>query len=158
MKNLLFYFKRLLFDIRRSYSFFRYRRFYRNYQEILISVEIKNFDKPNMYISPDLIFRLIKRYKIDPRTLDNYSDNGAACIGFSPKHQKWYGWSHRAIYGFSIGDVVSEGDMVTVSGYTEEFEKEFPEKAFKNILPIGFEAKTLEDTKKMAIAFASRVS
>lgn len=24
-------------------------------------------------------------------------------VGFSPKDNKWYGWSHRAIYGFEIG-------------------------------------------------------
>ena len=31
-------------------------------------------------------------------------------IGFSPTEQKWYGWSHRAIYGFGIGSKVSRGD------------------------------------------------
>ncbi|RKY42292.1 MAG: hypothetical protein DRP85_03135 [Candidatus Makaraimicrobium thalassicum] len=30
--------------------------------------------------------------------------------GFSPKDNKWYGWSHRAIYGFEIGSVCSKGD------------------------------------------------
>ena len=24
-------------------------------------------------------------------------------IGFSEKEQKWYGWSHRAFYGFKVG-------------------------------------------------------
>jgi hypothetical protein len=27
-------------------------------------------------------------------------------IGFNEKEQKWYGWSHRAICGFGIGDKV----------------------------------------------------
>lgn len=31
-------------------------------------------------------------------------------VGFSPKDNKWYGWSHRAIYGFSIGSTCKEGD------------------------------------------------
>jgi len=31
-------------------------------------------------------------------------------IGFCEKEQKWYGWSHRAIYGFGIGSVVKKGD------------------------------------------------
>jgi hypothetical protein len=49
-------------------------------------------------------------------------------------------WSHRAIYGFAIGDTVKEGDCVA------------------DYLPIGFTAKTKADCKKMAIAFARSVS
>lgn len=26
------------------------------------------------------------------------------CIGFCPTQQKWYGWSHRAMCGFGVGD------------------------------------------------------
>lgn len=31
-------------------------------------------------------------------------------VGFSPKDNKWYGWSHRAIYGFGIGSSCKKGD------------------------------------------------
>lgn len=31
-------------------------------------------------------------------------------VGFSPSEQKWYGWSHRAIYGFGIGSACVKGD------------------------------------------------
>lgn len=31
-------------------------------------------------------------------------------VGFSPKDGKWYGWSHRAIYGFEIGSTCKKGD------------------------------------------------
>lgn len=31
-------------------------------------------------------------------------------IGFCEREQKWYGWSHRAIYGFGIGSTVKRGD------------------------------------------------
>lgn len=31
-------------------------------------------------------------------------------IGFCEREQKWYGWSHRAIYGFGIGSKVERGD------------------------------------------------
>lgn len=61
-------------------------------------------------------------------------------IGFSEKEQKWYGWSHRAIYGFGIGSKVKKGD----AGYN-------PEKG-------EWVAKTLDDAKKMAIDFAEGVS
>ena len=60
-------------------------------------------------------------------------------IGFSETEQKWYGWSHRAIYGFGIGSEVKKGDC----GY----EYPGPKKA-----------KTLEDAKKMAENFADSVS
>jgi len=32
-------------------------------------------------------------------------------IGFSEKEQKWYGWSHRAIFGFGIGSKVEPGHV-----------------------------------------------
>ena len=31
-------------------------------------------------------------------------------VGFSPKENKWYGWSHRAIYGFEVGSECKKGD------------------------------------------------
>lgn len=77
-------------------------------------------------------------------------------IGKSLKDGKWYGWSHRAIYGFKIGDVAKDGDLVTQSGYVEEYAKEHPE--LDRTVPVGFEAKTEEDAKKMAIAFADSVA
>lgn len=36
-------------------------------------------------------------------------DAYSCVIGFSMREQKWYGWSHRAIYGFGIGDSVEPG-------------------------------------------------
>jgi len=39
------------------------------------------------------------------------SSNGqVSCVGFNPEEQKWYGWSHRAVYGFGIGSTVHSGD------------------------------------------------
>lgn len=32
-----------------------------------------------------------------------------ANYGFSEKQQKWYGWSHRALYGFEIGSEIKKG-------------------------------------------------
>jgi len=31
-------------------------------------------------------------------------------VGFSPKDGKWYGWSHRAIFGFEVGSTCKKGD------------------------------------------------
>ena len=77
-------------------------------------------------------------------------------IGFCEKDQKWYGWSHRAMHGFSIGDVVKEGDCTASSGWTKEYLEKHPEK--DRSLPVGFKAFTLNDAKIMAIAFAECVS
>lgn len=62
----------------------------------------------------------------------------ADSIGFSEKEQKWWGWSHRAIYGFEVGHKVKEGHMP--------------------LKMVGFKAKNLADCKKLAIAFADDVS
>jgi len=77
-------------------------------------------------------------------------------IGFSPKDQKWYGWSHRAICGFGIGSEVKEGDSTNSSGWTKEYLEEHPEE--DTSLPVGFIAKSLDDAKRMALAFAESVS
>ncbi len=57
--------------------------------------------------------------------------------------------------GFGIGDVVKEGDCTNSSGWTEEYLIQHPECSLA--LPVGFEAKTLKDAKRMAIAFAESV-
>lgn len=31
-------------------------------------------------------------------------------IGFNPVDQKWFGWSHRALYGFGVGSEIKRGD------------------------------------------------
>lgn len=49
---------------------------------------------------------LYKKYGID---LSTYEPEHV--IAFSPREQKWYGWSHRAIHGFGICDSVKPGDV-----------------------------------------------
>jgi hypothetical protein len=39
---------------------------------------------------------------------DIKAEKGA--IGFSKKENKWYGWSHRAVAGFGIGDMIFDED------------------------------------------------
>jgi hypothetical protein len=60
--------------------------------------------------------RGIKPEKSDPK-------HCVCSIGFCEKEQKWYGWSHRAIYGFGIGGKVKQGDCgFTPSNRKEHFE------------------------------------
>lgn len=41
-------------------------------------------------------------------------------VGFSPKDEKWYGWSHRAIYGFTVGSTCKKGDCHYTASTPEE--------------------------------------
>jgi hypothetical protein len=66
--------------------------------------------------------------------------SGVCSIGYNRRERKWYGWSHRAIFGFRVGSVVKQGDCVA------------------DTLPVGFRAKTLGDAKRLAEAFAESVS
>lgn len=52
-----------------------------------------------------------------------YGEPSTACIGFNPTEQKWYGWSHRAIYGFGVGSECKKGSC----GYSASNKKDFAE-------------------------------
>jgi hypothetical protein len=67
-------------------------------------------------------------------------DHNVCSIGYSALKGKWYGWSHRAIYGFAPGAVVREGDCHAES------------------IPPGTKARSLDDARWFAQAFASSVS
>ena len=56
--------------------------------------------------------------------LDDYSFSPCCAIGFNPIKQKWYGWSHRAIYGFGIGSKVTMGSAAYVSKNKDDFIRE----------------------------------
>ncbi len=98
--------------------------------------------------NPDHAERLVREYgityfeKIEP-------EHCVCSIGFSPRDQKWYGWSHRAIHGYGIGEVVEPGTPPVV-----DFEAGG---ATHGILP-SFKIKTLDDAKRVATAFATAVS
>ena len=110
------------------------------------------YNQDGKYIgNKDNMEALIIKRGIIPET---YDDCKVCSIGKSIKDGKWYGWSHRAIFGFKIGDEVKKGDCCASSGWTEEYLKNHPD---DKPLPVGFKAKTEEDCKKMAIAFASSV-
>lgn len=125
---------------------------------ILAMSEVRDINKPDLYIGNSKYVLDLLKMGIDLKTLDTLRAdmNGVACIGFNPTEQKWYGWSHRAMFGFGIGYVAVEGESCTTSGYIDEYIKEHPEKDIS--VPVGFEVKTLEDAKKVARAFAESVS
>ena len=58
----------------------------------------------------------------DPKNMDANSGRGYPCsIGFCEHEQKWYGWSHRAIYGFGVGDRVKKGDCAYAPANKADF-------------------------------------
>jgi hypothetical protein len=61
-------------------------------------------------------------------------------IGFSAKSGKWYGWSHRAVFGFHVGSVVKAGDVIAES------------------IPVGTRATNLDEARWFAEKFAEAVS
>lgn len=74
---------------------------------------------------------------ITPELID---DKHGVCSVGKDKHGKWWGWSHRAIYGFKKGSKLRAGDVG------------------EETLPRGFVAKDEADARAMAVAFASEVA
>ena len=105
----------------------------------------------------DTVDLLCGKYGIRPEVSPPSKSKGATVcsIGFCEKEQKWYGWSHQAMYGFGIGDKVKKGDSAVSSGYVEGYLEDHPELDYR--VPVGFKVKTLEDAKRVAIAFAESV-
>lgn len=64
-------------------------------------------------------YRLCNIRGIKPEKLR--SDSNICSIGFCEREQKWYGWSHRAIYGFGIGSEIKRGDCGYVPIDKEDF-------------------------------------
>lgn len=107
------------------------------------------------YIGSERDYKLlVEEYGLILIQKTNPLDNTCS-IGYSPKENKWYGWSHRALYGFTIGDVVKKEDLTSTSGFTEEYRIQHPDEDMA--LPVGYKAKDLNGAKRMAIAFAEAV-
>lgn len=51
-------------------------------------------------------------------------DHKVCSVGFCAAEQKWYGWSHRAIYGFGIGSRVKPGDCAYAPTDKQDFAKD----------------------------------
>ncbi len=52
---------------------------------------------------------------------DGYGEPKTCCLGFNPKEQKWYGWSHRSVFGFGIGSTCKQGDCGFKPSNKEDF-------------------------------------
>jgi hypothetical protein len=88
---------------------------------------------------PKLAYWLIVKRGIMPEKAS--STDNVCTIGFCEKDQKWFGWSHRALYGFGVGHKVKKGSTLVGDGYK-----------------VGDTVETLDEARDMAIAFAKSVS
>lgn len=120
----------------------------------VVMQEIRTMDNKYVGVLNDAQIKSLFSQGILPET--DFRNNNVVSIGKSYKDNRWYGWSHRAMCGFSVGDTVKEGDCTASSGWTQEHLAKNPEKDLS--LPVGFVAKTDEDAKRMAIAYADSVS
>jgi hypothetical protein len=91
---------------------------------------------------PNMAKEICDKRGIKPQMRTSHSN--CCTIGYCPKDEKYYGWSHRAIFGYGIGDKIGD-------------ELDSPSSLEGN-MPKGFQAKNLEDAKLMAMAFAKSVS
>lgn len=125
---------------------------------IFTMTKIVYFDKPELRMPDFGMCKFLMSKGVDLTTCDSQDCNGVgtAQIAFSPKEQKWYGWSHRAIYGFGIGYIAKEGDCCTISGALPEYVEDNPN--LDKSVAVGFEIKNMADAKRVAIAFADSVS
>ena len=67
-------------------------------------------------------FHICKKRGIKPEKAK--PTHGFCSIGFCEKEQKWYGWSHRAMYGFGVGSAISKGDCGFMPDTPEELIEE----------------------------------
>ncbi len=72
---------------------------------IMESAENKNGDYVGNIKTANMLY---SKRGISPETRKD--GDGVCSIGFCEKEQKWYGWSHSAIFGFGVGSKVVKGD------------------------------------------------
>ncbi len=105
------------------------------------------------------------------KSLKRNSNHDTCSIGKSEADGKYYGWSHRAVYGFGIGDVIKPGNMGNKYQYSDKIQKKYNDmlntvdvdydKVDKWLNSITFEPyiiKTEQEAKEHAIRFAKSVS
>jgi hypothetical protein len=60
------------------------------------------------------------KYGVMPEAIEP-GERHVCSIGFSKKDNKFYGWSHRCIFGFTIGNIVKKGDCAYIPRNREEY-------------------------------------
>jgi len=72
----------------------------KNDKSISLTYAVSKVD--GCYIGDEKTAKMLAKKGIAPERAEK--DCNVCSIGYSEKDKKWYGWSHRAIQGFGIGD------------------------------------------------------
>lgn len=78
------------------------------------------FTPDGLYLGTPKVARLLIKRGIQQFELAQPAHN-VCSVGFNPEQQQWFGWSHRAIFGFGIGSVVKPGDVAFCPSNEDEF-------------------------------------
>jgi hypothetical protein len=97
------------------------------------------YTKDGQYIGDLKMARFLTTRMIKPEYQD--SSSNVCTVGFCDANQKWYGWSHRAICGFKVGDIIKDGSIVEDEN-----------------VPAGYKIKDMQDARRIACIFAKSVS
>lgn len=85
--------------------------------------------------SPENAKHLVDKMGIAPEKAR--SDHKVCSIGFCANENKWYGWSHRAIYGFGVGSHVKPGDCAykprNFSEFVETVKRWYADDMYSNL-------------------------
>lgn len=72
-------------------------------------IMVSGYNRDGHYIGDEKTTRfIVLERKISPE-LASPGDN-ICSIGWCDNERKWYGWSHRAMFGFGIGQTIKRGD------------------------------------------------
>ncbi len=85
-------------------------RFEANSKGDIDVMKMKNVrNKTGDYAGEEGVSKSLEKYGIAPEMIDD--DSSVCTIGWSDHEQKYYGWSHRAMFGFGIDDMIYEEDF-----------------------------------------------
>jgi hypothetical protein len=105
---------------------------------------ISAYSNDDKYIGdPKIAKTLVNKYGIKNFYVSD-PNNTVCSIGFNPDKKIWYGWSHRAICGFTIGDKI--------------FNKKYGNDKTPFIKHGKEDIKNIDQAKQAAINFAKYVS
>jgi hypothetical protein len=89
------------------------------------------YNKSHQYVGDEDTGRYLAQRGIAPELND--PQHSVCSIGYCEKDGKWYGWSHRAMYGYKVGDPASKGDAmvqhdrITTDTYAKDCARRFAE-------------------------------
>jgi len=89
-------------------------------KEFFLDMEVElAYNDNGDYVGDKAFAKRVYDLGVEPELID--SSRNVCSIGFCDKEQKWYGWSHRAMYGFGIGSEVKRGDLAYAPTDKDDF-------------------------------------